>query len=135
MRTPGPILIADDNEADVELMTAALRTLRPEHPIVVTRDGVETLDYLRGRGAYAGRDPRTPSVLFLDLNMLRLDGFSVLRELRADPVWRLLPIVILTSAREDRDIAECYLSGSNAYVVKPVDFREFHDTLNQLGRF
>ncbi|MBI2511735.1 MAG: response regulator [Opitutae bacterium] len=130
-----PILIADDNPADIELMTAALRAMNLPNEIVVATDGSEALDYLRAHATPASRVQPPPGVLLLDLKMPRVDGFAVLRALRADPVWRHLPVVVLTSSQQERDIAESYDSGTNAYVVKPVDFQEFLSTVGQLGRF
>lgn len=135
MKTLRPILIADDNPADVELMTAALRAMKITNEIVVATDGDEALRYLHEHATAARRAQPPPGVLLLDLKMPRVDGFVVLRTLRADPVWRHLPIVVLTSSRQDRDIAACYDSGTNAYVVKPVDFQEFIATVGQLGWF
>lgn len=135
MKILRPILIADDNPADIELMTAALRAANLPNEIVVATDGGEALDYLRAHATPASRVRPPPGVLLLDLKMPRVDGFAVLRALRADPVWRHLPVVVLTSSRQERDIAESYDSGTNAYVVKPVDFQEFLSTVGQLGRF
>lgn len=135
MKTLRPILIADDNPADVELMTAALRAMKLTNEIVVTNDGDEALRYLHDQATATSRAQPSPGVLLLDLKMPRVDGFTVLRTLRADPVWRHLPIVVLTSSQQDRDVAASYDSGSNAYVVKPVDFREFIAAIGQLGWF
>lgn len=135
MKNLRPILIADDNPADVELMTAALRAMKLTNEIIVARDGEEALEHLRSRAVPSSRVRPPPGVLLLDLKMPRLDGFAVLRALRADPVWRYLPVVVLTSSRQERDIAQSYAAGSNAYVVKPVDFREFIATVGQLGSF
>jgi len=135
MKTLRPILIADDNPADVELMTAALRAMKLANEIVVARDGDEALDYLRAHAKPDSRVQPPPGVLLLDLKMPRVDGFAVLRALRADPVWRHLPVVVLSSSGQERDIAACYESGTNAYVVKPVDFQEFIQAVGQLGRF
>lgn len=135
MKTLRPILIADDNPADVELMTTALRAMKLGNEIIVASDGAEALACLRGRAAPANGVERSPAVLLLDLKMPRVDGLAVLRALRADPVWRRLPIVVLTSSRQESDIAASYESGTNAFVVKPVDFREFVATVGQLGWF
>jgi CheY-like chemotaxis protein len=135
MKSLRPILIADDNPADVELMTAALRTMKIANEIIVAHDGEEALACLRARTASAGGVDLPPAVLLLDLKMPRVDGFAVLRALRADPAWQRLPVVVLTSSREERDIIASYDSGTNAFVVKPVDFREFIATVGQLGCF
>lgn len=135
MKILRPILIADDNAADVELMTTALRAIKLTNEIVVTNDGDEALRYLHDQATAPSRAQPPPGVLLLDLKMPRVDGFTVLRTLRADPVWHHLPIVVLTSSREDRDVTASYDSGSNAYVVKPVDFREFIAAIGQLGSF
>jgi CheY-like chemotaxis protein len=103
--------------------------------VVVTRDGEEALDYLHRRGAFLQREPGNPVVMLLDLKMPRVDGLSVLKAVRSDPNLRLIPIVLLTSSNEERDILEGYNLGVNAYVVKPVDFHEFVDAIKKLGLF
>jgi CheY-like chemotaxis protein len=103
--------------------------------VVVTRDGEEALDYLHRRGAFQQREPGNPVVMLLDLKMPRVDGLSVLKAVRSDPNLRLIPIVLLTSSNEERDILEGYNLGVNAYVVKPVDFHEFVDAIKKLGLF
>ncbi len=135
MKTLRPILIADDNTADVELMTTALRAMKVTNEIIVAQDGAEALACLRARSAAANGGAQPPAVLLLDLKMPRVDGFAVLRALRADPTWRHLPIVVLTSSRQESDVAASYDAGTNAFVVKPMDFREFIATVGQLGWF
>lgn len=135
MKTLRPILIADDNPADIELMTTALRAMKIHNEIIVAHDGGEVLERLRALVSADSGAALPPSVLFLDLKMPRVDGFAVLRALRADATWRHLPIVVLTSSRQERDIAASYDAGTNAFVVKPVDFREFTATVGQLGWF
>ena len=130
-----PILLVEDNPLDVELSTSALRDAHLANEIVVARDGVEALDYLFRRGEQAGRTGADPAVVFLDLKMPRLDGEEVLREIRADPTLQLLPVVILTSSREEQDLLNLYTLGANAYVVKPVDFEKFVTTVGKLGFF
>lgn len=129
------ILLAEDNPKDVELTIEALSDSNLANRVVVVRDGVETLEYLRCEGQYAGRVPDLPSVLLLDIKMPRKDGIEVLREIRSDPKLKLLPVVMLTSSREDKDLLNSYYSGVNAYVVKPVNFGGFIDAIKQLGIF
>jgi CheY-like chemotaxis protein len=129
------ILLAEDDPKDVELTLTALAEYRLADEVVVARDGVETLDYVHRRGAYAARPAGHPAVILLDLKMPRLDGLQVLRQLKADERLRPIPIVILTSSREDRDLAECYRLGVNAYVVKPVRFVEFVEAVKHIGVF
>lgn len=131
-----PILLIEDN-ADDELLT--IRALRANHilnPVVVARDGVEALDYLFGEGAYAGSNPaELPPVTLLDLKLPKLDGLEVLRRLRADPRTRLLPVVILTSSKEEQDLVNGYNEGCNSYIRKPVDFEKFRETVGHLGLY
>lgn len=129
------ILLAEDNPKDVELTIEALSDSNLANRVVVVRDGVETLEYLRCEGEYSGREPELPSVLLLDIKMPRKDGIEVLKEIRSDPKLRLLPVVMLTSSREDKDLLNSYYSGVNAYVVKPVNFGGFIDAIKQLGIF
>ncbi|HKQ62539.1 MAG TPA: response regulator [Candidatus Polarisedimenticolaceae bacterium] len=129
------ILLAEDNAHDVELTLAGLDRYNLINEVVVTRDGAEALDYLYRRGNYAGRPRGNPSIVLLDLKMPKVDGLEVLRSMRADPDLREVPVVILTSSREDRDIVEGYQLGVNAYVVKPVVFGEFVEAVSSLGLF
>lgn len=129
------ILLAEDNPKDLELTMEALSESFLANRIVVCRDGVETLEYLRCQGKYVGREPELPCVLLLDIKMPRKDGIEVLREIRNDPDLKLLPVVILTSSREDSDILNSYYLGVNAYVVKPVNFTGFINAVKQLGIF
>jgi CheY-like chemotaxis protein len=129
------ILLAEDNPKDVELTLEALKESNLANRVAVVRDGVEAMEYLRCQGAYADREPGLPSVLFLDIKMPRMDGLEVLREVRNDPDLKLLPVVILTSSREDKDLLNSYYLGVNAYVVKPVTFGGFIDAVKQLGVF
>lgn len=130
------ILLVEDNPDD-ELLT--LRALRKSHlvnDIVVTRDGVEALDYLFGEGEYAGRDTRQqPQLVLLDLKLPRLDGAEVLGRMRADPRTHLVPVVVLTSSDEDHDIARAYEMRANSYVRKPVDFNQFLEAIQQIGLY
>lgn len=129
------LLIADDSENDVELTCAALEKFNFANPIVVTTDGAEALDYLHRRGEFAGREPGNPAVILLDIKMPKVDGLEVLREIRNTPELRSIPVVLLTSSREQRDIIEGYELGVNAYVVKPVDFEQFMEAVRELGMF
>ncbi|WP_018411609.1 response regulator [Methyloversatilis thermotolerans] len=129
------ILIIDDNENDVELMMHGLRTLRLANDIVVARDGVDALDYLYRRGRHALRDGDPPLFMLLDLRMPRMDGIDLLQELRQDEAMRMIPVIVMSSSREDPDLGRCYQLGINAYVVKPVDVDQFTDTVTQLGLF
>ncbi|HLP17763.1 MAG TPA: response regulator [Bacteroidota bacterium] len=129
------ILLVEDDPKDLELTLSALGENNLANETAIARDGVEALDYLYRRGAYASRPDGDPVVILLDLKMPKMDGIEVLRELKAVEQMRLIPVVILTSSREDRDLQECYNLGVNAYVVKPVRFSEFVDSVKHLGVF
>lgn len=130
------ILLVEDNTDDEALTMRALQKNNITNEIVVARDGVEALDYLFARGAHAGRDTGAqPAVILLDLKLPKLDGFEVLRELRADHRTKLLAVVILTSSKEQQDIANGYNLGANSYVRKPVDFQQFVEAVRQLGLY
>jgi CheY-like chemotaxis protein len=129
------ILLAEDNPNDVELTLEALAEHNLANRVTVAHDGVEALEYLRREGSFAQREPRAPAVVLLDIKMPRKDGLEVLREIRSDPELKLLPVVILTSSREEQDIITSYNLGVNAYVVKPVDFRAFIEAVEHLGVF
>jgi CheY-like chemotaxis protein len=129
------ILIAEDNANDVELTLEALRENRLANDIVVVRDGAEALDYLFKRGSYAGRQGGNPAVMLLDLKMPKVDGIEVLRTIKGDPRLKTIPVVALTSSREESDLVRSYNLGVNAYVVKPVSFTEFIDAVKMLGGF
>lgn len=129
------ILLAEDNPNDVELTLEALAQHNLANRVTVAHDGVEALEYLRREGVFAGREPRAPAVVLLDIKMPRKDGLEVLREIRSDPELRRLPVVILTSSREEQDIITSYDLGVNAYVVKPVDFQAFIAAVEHLGVF
>ena len=136
MRTDVPaILLAEDNPNDVELTLEALGRHNLANRVAVTHDGVEALEYLRREGAFSEREPGDPAVVLLDIKMPRKDGLEVLREIRGDPALRRLPVVILTSSREEQDLVASYDLGVNAYVVKPVDFPDFIDAVTELGVF
>ncbi len=131
-----PILLVEDNPDDEALALRALEKNRIHNTIVVARDGAEALDYLFGTGVYAGRDMTTmPAVVLLDLKLPKIDGLEVLRRIRADEGTKLLPVVILTSSKEDRDLINGYSLGANSYVRKPVDFTEFAEAVRHLGLY
>jgi len=130
------ILLVEDNADDEALTLRALKKNNIKNDVVVAHDGVEALDYLHGAGASAGRPPHAmPQLVLLDLKLPRVDGLEVLRRLRADPRTRLLPVVILTSSKEERDLVSSYSLGANSYVRKPVDFAEFTEAIRQLGLY
>jgi CheY-like chemotaxis protein len=135
MKTLKRILLAEDNLKDVELTLAALAEHNLANEVVVTRDGAEALDYLYRRGAYADREDHLPVVVLLDIKMPKLNGIEVLRQMKSGPVLKRVPVVMLTSSKEEPDLAACYDLGVNAYVVKPVDFTEFVDAVKQVGAF
>lgn len=130
-----PILLVEDSPNDLELALAALERCQLANPVHVARDGVEALDYLHARGAWAGRGGGDPAVVLLDLKLPRLDGLEVLERVKKDPLLRAVPIVMLTSSREERDLVRSYELGVNAFVVKPVDFRAFLQAIQELGMF
>jgi CheY-like chemotaxis protein len=130
------ILLVEDNDADVELTLHALRTNHLVNRIQVVRDGEEALDFLFCRGAYAGRSgERPPHLVLLDLKLPKVDGLEVLRALKTDPVTRPLPVVVLTSSKEEKDLVSSYQFGANSYIQKPVDFDQFRETVKQLGLY
>ncbi len=129
------ILLVEDNPNDVELTLEALADYRLANEIVVLNDGEEALDYLYRRGRFAAREPVFPAVVLLDLKMPKVDGLTVLRSVKADPGLKCIPIVMLTSSCEERDLVESYQLGVNAYVVKPVDFGQFVEAIKKLGYF
>jgi len=136
VRTDVPaILLAEDNPNDVELTIEALDRHNLANSVTVAHDGVEAMEYLRREGAFSEREPGDPAVLLLDIKMPRMDGLEVLREIRGDAALKRLPVVILTSSREEQDLIASYDLGVNAYVVKPVDFPSFIDAVSQLGVF
>jgi two-component system, response regulator len=128
------ILLIEDNEDDVELTLRALKMNHILNKVVAARDGTEALDYLFGTGSYSGRDTGIlPAVTLLDLKLSKIDGFEVLRRIRADERTRLLPVVILTSSKEEQDRVNSYKIGANSYIRKPVDFNQFAEAVKQLG--
>lgn len=129
------ILLVEDNENDVELTLAALDEFRLANEVDQARDGAEALDYLYRRGRFSERPEGPPVVVLLDLKMPKVDGLEVLRTMKSDPNLRAVPVVMLTSSREERDLVRSYELGANAYVVKPVDFQQFIESVRQLGCF
>lgn len=129
------ILMAEDSDHDVELTLAALEEHNLANEVVVARDGVEALDYLYGRGKFAGHANGLPVVVLLDLKMPKVDGLEVLRQMRSDPQLKHVPVVMITSSREEQDLLRSYQLGVNAYVVKPVDFQQFVSSVKEIGFF
>lgn len=130
------ILLVEDNEDDVELTLRALEKNRIGNHIEVTRDGVEALEFLFGEGDHKDRDPDDwPQLILLDLNMPRLGGLEVLQRIRADERTRMIPVVVLTSSREESDLIRSYTDGANSYIQKPVDFRQFTEAVRNLGLY
>jgi CheY-like chemotaxis protein len=131
----GRILLVEDDPKDVELTLTALEEYHLANEVVVARDGAEALDYLYCRGAFATRSNDHPAVLLLDLKLPKVDGLEVLQQVKSDEKLRMIPVVVLTSSREEKDMVASYRLGVNAYVVKPVDFHEFVDAIKELGVF
>lgn len=129
------ILLAEDNPKDVELTLEALSEHNLVNNVIVVKDGVEAMDYLKCEGNYKHREPGNPAVMLLDIKMPRKDGIEVLREIRNDESLKSMPVVILTSSREQQDLINSYELGVNAYVVKPVNFKDFVDAVKQTGLF
>ncbi|MCK0196229.1 response regulator [Ancylobacter sp. 6x-1] len=130
-----PILLVEDNPRDLELTLAALAKCQLANDIVVARDGAEALDYLYRRGIHADRPPGDPAVVLLDLKLPKVDGLEVLEQIKGDASHRQIPVVMLTSSREERDLTRSYELGVNAFVVKPVDFNAFFEAIQDLGMF
>jgi two-component system response regulator len=130
------ILLVEDNPNDVELALHALKKNNLTNNIHVVRDGAEALEFLFGTGAYADRNPNpTPKVILLDLKLPKVDGLEVLKRIKADERTHMIPVVVLTSSREERDIVESYKLGVNSFIVKPVDFEQFTEAVRQLGMY
>jgi len=130
-----PVLVVEDNANDLELMLEALQEHHLANRVDVARDGEEALEYLRRAGRYAARPPGDPVVVLLDLKMPRVDGIEVLRAVKGDEALRSIPVVMVTSSREEQDLVRSYQLGANAYVVKPVDFAGFVTAVKELGTF
>ena len=129
------ILLVEDNDRDVELTLAALEEYNLANEVVVAHDGAEALDYLNQRGRFADHPNGLPVVVLLDLKMPKVDGLEVLRTMRSDERLKFIPVVMITSSREEQDLVQSYKLGVNAYVVKPVDFQKFIESIRQLGFF
>ena len=130
------ILLVEDNPSDVGLTQRALAKSRIANELVVVEDGQEALDYLFGQGPYAGREAgEVPALVLLDLKLPGVDGLEVLRQIRADPRTRRLPVVILTTSKEEQDVAQSYDLGANSYIRKPVDFTQFAQAVAHLGLY
>jgi CheY-like chemotaxis protein len=129
------ILLVEDNPNDVELTLEALAEHNLANAVEVARDGEEALDYLFRRGQFSSRPQGSPAVVLLDLKLPKLDGHEVLRRIRADENLKLIPVVVLTSSREESDLVQSYQNGANAFVVKPVVFHDFIDAVRELGLF
>lgn len=135
MDTLGRILIVEDDPKDVDLTLNALEEYNLANEVIVTRDGEEALDYLHARGKFAGRPGDNPAVVLLDLKLPKVDGLEVLQKVKSDERLKLIPVVVLTSSKEEKDMVASYKLGVNAYVVKPVDFHEFVNAIRELGVF
>jgi CheY-like chemotaxis protein len=129
------VLLVDDSVDDVELAVNALSAYWPADRITTVHDGVEARDYLYCRGNYANRPPVNPALVLLDIKMPKVDGLDVLRTIKNDQRLKTIPVVMLSSSREARDVNDSYRGGSNAYVVKPLVFAEFHAAIRKLGEF
>jgi len=130
-----PILLVEDNIHDVELTLEAISVNNLANRVTVVKDGVEALEYLKYEGKYKLRKKGNPAVILLDIKMPRMDGIEVLQVIRKDPGLKFIPVVMLTSSREDPDLRRSYEFGANAYVVKPVEFKDFLEAIKQLGVF
>jgi two-component system, response regulator len=132
----GTILLVEDNPSDVGLARRALEKKRIMNPLVVAQDGQEALDYLFGTGQYVGRNlSELPSVILLDINLPKLDGLSVLRKIREDERTKFIPVIMLTTSKEEQDLVTSYDLGANSYIRKPVDFSQFAEAVGQLGLY
>jgi CheY-like chemotaxis protein len=129
------ILLVEDNPNDIELTLEALEEHNLANRVVVLNDGIQALDYLQYKGLYENREKENPAVILMDIKMPRMDGIEVLQEIRNNHELKTIPVVMLTSSREEPDLKKCYDLGVNAYVVKPVNFKDFFDAVKQLGIF
>ena len=135
MASIGRILLVEDDPKDRELTMTSLEEYNLSNEVVIATDGEEALDYLYCRGKFQGRTSENPAVLLLDLKLPKVDGLEVLQQMKTDDKLRMIPVVVLTSSREERDMVASYKLGVNAYVVKPVDFHEFVNAIKELGVF
>ena len=135
MNKIGRILMVEDDPKDVELTLTALEEYNLANEVIVTRDGEQALDYLYCRGEYKTRSNGNPAVMLLDLKLPKVDGLEVLKQIKSDGELRMIPVVVLTSSKEEKDMVASYKLGVNAYVVKPVDFHEFVNAIKELGVF
>lgn len=135
MSSVGAILLVEDDPKDVELTMTALEEYNLANEVVVATDGAEALDYLYCREEFRARTRENPAVMLLDLKLPKVDGLEVLKQIKSEEKLRMIPVVVLTSSREERDLVASYRLGVNAYVVKPVDFHEFVDAVKELGIF
>ena len=135
MEKLGRILMVEDDPKDVELTLEALEEYHLANEVVVTRDGQQALDYLYCRGEFSGRSNDNPAVMLLDLKLPKVDGLEVLQKIKSDDRLKMIPVVVLTSSHEEKDMMRSYKLGVNAYVVKPVDFHEFVNAVKELGVF
>lgn len=129
------ILLVEDSSNDIELTLEALAEHNLANRVVVLNDGVQAMEYLLCEGSYADRDHETPAVILLDIKMPRMDGIEVLQKIKNNPELKTIPVVMLTSSREEPDLKKCYHLGVNAYVVKPVNFKDFFNAVKELGIF
>jgi two-component system response regulator len=129
------ILLVEDNADDVELTVRALRENHIANQIIVARNGEEAIDYMFRKGAYAKREETMPALVLLDLKLPKIDGFEVLRQLRSNPHTKLVPVVVLTSSKEEKDMTDSYSLGANSYVRKPIDFDQFTEAAKTLGLY
>jgi two-component system response regulator len=136
MNDPVEILLAEDNPADAEMTLRALRRYNLANKVHWVKDGEEALDYMFRSGAYAGRDPAlVPKLVMLDIKMPKVDGIEVLRQVKGSAVLKTVPVVVMTSSNEERDVVESYRLGVNSYIVKPVAFEAFLDTVSKIGLY
>jgi DNA-binding response OmpR family regulator len=135
MNKIGRILMVEDDAKDVELTLTALEEYNLANEVIVTRDGEQALDYLYCRGEYKTRSSGNPAVMLLDLKLPKVDGLEVLKQIKSDGELKMIPVVVLTSSKEEKDMVASYKLGVNAYVVKPVDFHEFVNAIKELGVF
>jgi len=135
MERLGRILMVEDDSKDVELTLTALEDYNLANEVVVARDGEEALDYLYCRGKFSTRSNDNPAVILLDLKLPKVDGLEVLKQIKSDENLRFIPVVVLTSSKEEKDLITSYKLGVNAYVVKPVDFHQFVNAIKELGAF